>query len=205
MNHLLWPVAGNQYFFNTIPVSAEDIQQKIVSAGSDKAKNPFVDSIAEAFAKISAASGKELEELNTTQARRQAAIGDLFRIKSALSDYRAAHPGNNWIDLSNVMVTPSRDSPLRDGSRQVALTDMMDYYRRENPEIELPRFPQTSIELDAYLTRIDTALKMVLEPASQAAYTKLERLTQKQRAMEQFEATLYQIIFDASKKAVSGC
>jgi hypothetical protein len=167
------------------------------SPGSD-----FIDKVTSVFEKICTDLNKELDAINDVQRERQAAMLDLFAVRDALAKYRLNFSDPKQpLDLAGVEIVVSQGSPLASGGiNTVKLTAVMDYYRKEHSEIGMPRTPETAGELESYLDHIDIALKMVLEPASQEAHTEMERLTQQSRAMEQLQAMLYQLYYDALRK-----
>jgi hypothetical protein len=145
---------------------------------------------------------KQLDDLNGVQRERQAAMHDLMAVRDALAMVRLTLTDPKGpVDLKELTIVVSPNSPLANGGKtEVALTTAMEYYCKEHDELGLPRTPTTANELESYLDHIDTSLKMVLEPASQDAHTEMERITQQSRAMEQLQAMLYQIYYDALRK-----
>jgi hypothetical protein len=178
--------------------------QQPASVGKGKIDQNFVDKIAETFAKISDGINKELDVINEAQKQRQIAMADLFAIRDALTDYLDKQPDPSAaVDLSTIKITLRPDSPLSAAGIN-NVKDAIEYYHTQHSELSLPGVPEIAGGVKSYLDSLDKSLQMVLEPASQNAFTEIDRLTQKARAMEQLQSSLYQIYFEALKRFTSG-
>jgi hypothetical protein len=168
----------------------------------EKDKQAILDIVGKTCAKVMAGLDKNLEEMNAKQRQRQGAITDLLLIRKTVGDFRSKHPADTGeIDLSDVVVDLPESSPLyAAGKSTVKLSELTAYYQKEHPELCLPDMPKTIDELQFTQSQVDSALHMTLEPASQQAYTDLQRCMQERTTMWNFQSTMYRIIYDGFKK-----
>jgi hypothetical protein len=168
----------------------------------EKDKKSILDVIDETCEKTMAGFDTKLEELNEKQSQRQGAIADLQLINTKVEACLLEHGTETGeIDLSKIDVPLLESSPLYvEGKTTVKLSELIEYYREEHPELSLPPMPKTVDTLKFIKDRVHDALTITLEPASQQAYTELQRCMQERTAMLSLQSMMYHIIYDGFKK-----
>ena len=170
----------------------------------NKSPKTIIDVVEETCGNLVKKLDEKIAALADTQQQRQVAIDDLLAISKSVVQEIDDHPARQGtVDLSAIDVTLPKNSPLRAAGKETAsLVELMRYYRQEHPELHLPDVPQTASQLKAYVEDIGNAHKMSLEPGSQASYSVLQSAMQEKRAMQEMQAMLYRVIFDAFKKFI---
>ncbi|MDB5992290.1 MAG: hypothetical protein JWQ10_3693 [Herbaspirillum sp.] len=168
----------------------------------EKNKESILDVIDRTFAKVMAGYDKQLEEIKAKKLQQKGAIDDLSLIRKIVTEYKNAHSDETGaIDLSNVVVTLPKSSPLyAEGKRTMKLSELTAYYQKEHSELNLPDMPKTMGELKFTQDQVTDALRITLEPDSQQAFTDLQRCMQERTAMWNMQSTMYRIIFDGFRK-----
>lgn len=168
----------------------------------EKNKESILDVIDRTCAKVMAGYDKQLEEMKEKTLQKKAAIADFLLIKKSVTQYINTHPEvTGAVDLSNETVELLESSPLyAEGKKTVKLSELIEYYRKEHPELNLLDMPKTMVQLKSTQSQVTEALRMVMEPDSQQALTDLQRCMQEKTTMWNMQSTMYRIIFDAFKK-----
>jgi hypothetical protein len=168
----------------------------------EKNKESILNVIDNTCAKVMAGLDKQLEEMNEKTLQKKGAIDDLLLIKKTVTEYINEHSAETGaIDLSNEVVTLPESSPLyAEGKKTVKLSELIEYYQKEHPELNLPNMPKTMVQLKFTQSQVTEALRVVLEPDSQQALTDLQRCMQERTTMWNMQSTMYRIIYDAYRK-----